>query len=375
MFLKTKKLLGLLFVLIAIVLTTSACSITTTSTKKVDQDTDSSVFLSINQGDNWRPMTAMPVTSGSAGSIASLDVNLITMDPQDSLALYLASFEKGLYYTYNISKGWNQVAGLPTATINDVKVDPKNKCIIYAASGNRLYRSNDCSRTWSQVYFDNNPGVSVNTVAVDHYNPKNLYIGTSRGEIIKSIDSGESWRTIQRQPEGISRLIISPLDSRLIFVATAKNNIYTFTSNTDTNSANSENIDANFLINDWTDLNDVLREYNLGTSFKDIVVCAKDGTMFLATEKFFLRSKDNGLSWESIKLIQPETAAVINAIAVDPQNSNNLYYVTNTTFFRSLDAGVTWTTKKLPTMRAGRELLIDFNNPNVVYLGTMRIKK
>lgn len=375
MFLKTKKLFGLSFVLIVVALATSACSITTTSSKKTTQDTDSSVFLSINQGDNWRPMTATPVTSGSAGSIASLDVNLITMDPQDSLALYLASFEKGLYYTYNIAKGWNPVAGLPTATINDVKVDPKNKCIIYAAISNRLYRSSDCSRTWSQIYFDNNTGVSVNTVVVDHYNSKNLYIGTSRGEIIKSIDSGESWRTIQRLQEGVSRLIISPLDSRLLFVATSKNNIYTFTSNTDTNVANAANIDANFLISDWTDLNDVLKEYNLGTSFKDVVVCTKDGTMFLATEKFFLRSKDNGLSWESIKLIQPETAAIINAIAVDPQNSNNLYYVTNTTFFRSSDAGVTWTTKKLPTMRAGRELLIDFNNPNVIYLGTMKIKK
>lgn len=375
MFAKTKKLLGLSFVLVLVALATSACSITTSSSNKTTQDTDSSVFLSINQGDNWRPMTATPVTSGSAGSIASLDVNLISMDPQDSLALYLASFEKGLYYTYNISKGWNQVAGLPTATINDVKVDPKNKCIIYAAISNRIYRSSDCSRTWSQIYFDNNTGVSVNTVVVDHYNPKNLYIGTSRGEIIKSIDSGDSWRTIQRLQEGVSRLIISPLDSRLLFVATSKNNIYTFTSNTDTNAANVENIDANFLISDWTDLNDVLKEYNLGTSFKDVVVCTKDGTMFLATEKFFLRSKDNGLSWESIKLIQPETAAIINAIAVDPQNSNNLYYVTNTTFFRSSDAGVTWTTKKLPTMRAGRELLIDFNNPNVIYLGTMKIKK
>lgn len=375
MFLKMKKLFGLFFVLGLVVLATSACSITTTSSKKATQDTDSSVFLSINQGDNWRPMTAIPATSGAPGSIASLDVNLITMDPQDSLALYLASFEKGLYYTYNISKGWNQVAGLPTATINDVKVDPKNKCLIYAATGNRLYRSKDCSRTWEQVYFDNNPGVSVNTVAVDHYNPKNLYIGTSRGEIIKSIDSGDSWRTIQRLQEGVSRLIISPLDSRLLFVATAKNNIYTFTSNTNTNAVNVEDIDANFVVNDWTDLNDVLKEYNLGTSFKDVVVCTKDGTMFLATEKFFLRSKDNGLSWESIKLIQPENAAVINAIAVDPQNSNNLYYVTNTTFFRSSDAGVTWTTKKLPTARAGRELLIDFSNPNVIYLGTMKIKK
>jgi photosystem II stability/assembly factor-like uncharacterized protein len=174
--------------------------------------------------------------------------------------------------------------------------------------------------------------------------------------------------------EGINRLIISPLDSRLIFIATAKNRIFSFTSNTNTNPANSEDVEANFIVEDWTDLNDILSEYNLGTSFKDLVVCQKDGAMFIATEKLILRSQDNGFGWENIKLIQPDKEAVINAIAVNPQNSSDLYYVTNTTFFRSSDGGTTWTTKKLPTKRAGRELLIDFNNPNVIYLGTIKLK-
>lgn len=296
------------------------------------------------------------------------------MDPSDNQAIYLASYEAGLYYTYKISEGWNLVKGLPTATINDIKVDPKSKCNLYAAISNRVYRSTDCSRNWTQVYFDSNATVIVNAIAIDQYNPSNIYIGTSRGEIIKSIDSGNSWRTIQRMDEGVARLIISPLDSRLIFVATSKNNIFSFNSNTNTNPGDSANLEANFLVENWTDLNEVLRDYNLGTSFKDIVVSPKDGVIFLATEKVILRSNDNAMTWENIKLIQPEKDAVINAIAVDPQNSNNLYYVTNTTFFRSSDGGATWTTKKLPTKRAGRELLIDFKNPNVIYLGTKKIQ-
>jgi photosystem II stability/assembly factor-like uncharacterized protein len=92
--------------------------------------------------------------------------------------------------------------------------------------------------------------------------------------------------------------------------------------------------------------------------------------MFIATEKVILRSSDNGYTWENIKLIQPEKDAIINAIAVNPQNSNEIYYVTNTTFFRSSDAGITWTTKKLPTKRSGRVLLIDFKN--LVHLGKIQ---
>jgi len=370
MFVKKFKLI---IALATLMLTVSACSITTSSSGG-SGGVDSSLFLSTDAGGTWRSVASVPTTDGRIQSISDVNVKVMSMDPQDPLAVYLATYDRGLYYTYNVTKGWVAVAGLPTATINDVKVDPKNKCIIYAALANRLYRSSDCARTWTQIYFDNNSGVSVNAVAIDHYNTENIYIGTSRGEIIKSIDSGTAWRTIQRLNEGIARLLISPLDSRLVFVATEKNKIYSFSSNTDTNAAYSADIEQNFVVDNWTDLNAVLSDFDLGNSFKDIIISTKDGLIFLATEKLILRSPDNGITWENIKLLQPEKDAVINAIAVDPQNSNNIYYVTNTTFFKSTDGGVTWNTKSLPTARAGRVLLIDFNNPNNIYLGTVKLK-
>jgi photosystem II stability/assembly factor-like uncharacterized protein len=366
-----KIILGVSLALLGLSL--SACSISTNSSNNSGSE-DSSVFLSTDGGSTWRTAASL-ATTGQAQDIKSLNVNTMTMDPEDNLAVYLATVEHGLYYTYNVlTTGWIKAKNLPEATINDVKVDPKSKCVIYAAVANRLYRSSDCARNWDQVYFDTDPAVSVNAIVVDFYNTQNIYIGTSRGEIIKSIDAGASWRTIRRLDEGVSRLIISPLDSRLIFVASAKNKIYSFTSNSATNAADSGNIDQNFMVVNWNDLNTVLKDYNLGSSFKDFVVCAADGKMFIATNQTILRSPDNGITWEQIKLIQPDKAATVNALAVNPKNSNELYYVTNTTFFSSADGGVTWTTKKLPTTRAGRNLLIDFNNPKNIYLGTVKLK-
>jgi photosystem II stability/assembly factor-like uncharacterized protein len=319
-------------------------------------------------------MVNVPEVGGRVQTIADLDVNTLTMDPEDSSALYLASVGSGLYYTYNIQNGWSHVDSLPSATINDVKVDPQNKCVIYAAIQNRLYRSADCTRTWTQVYFDNNAGVSVTTIAIDYAHSQNIYIGTSRGDIIKSIDSGSSWRTIHNLTNSIGRLIISPLNSSLLFVATTQNQVYSFTSNTTTNAGNSSNIDQNFAVDNWTDMNAALQSYSLGSNFKNIVVSAQDGTVYLATDKMILRSPDNGITWENIKLIPPAKDAAINAIAVNPQNSNDLYYVTNTVFFRSADGGVTWTTQSLPSGRGGHVLLIDFKNPNNLYLGTIKLK-
>ena len=306
------KITKLSILLIALATMTSACSLTIGGSGSDSPTVDSSLFVSVDKGDTWRPITAMPSVSGRAGSIAGISVNALVADPQDNRAVYLASYEDGLFYTYDVYSGWNQVKGLPKVTVNDVEVDPRNKCIIYASLVNRVYRSSDCSRTWEQIYFDNNASVLVNALVVDHYNPKNLYIGTSRGEIIKSIDSGLSWRTIQRLDEGVSHLLVSPTDSRQLFVATTKNKIFSFTSNTNTNSANSADIDANFLVENWTDLNEVLKSFELGSNFKDIIINEKDGTMFIATSKVILRSRDNGFTWESLSLIQPEKEAVEN---------------------------------------------------------------
>lgn len=358
--------------LVAVLIISAGCSITT-SPSSGDGQADASLFLSTDSGDTWQPMVSLPTTDGKPRNIADLNVNFLAIDPSDSLAVYLASFDNGLYYTYNVTNGWNFVSGLPKETINDLKVDPRNKCILYAAVAHRLYRSNDCARTWSQSYTDNNLNVAVTSVVVDHYNSRNIYIGTSRGEIVKSIDSGENWRTIERVEEGIKRLITSPLDSRRLFVATAKNKIFSFTSNIDTDPSSSADIERNFQVNEWTDLNDVLADYNLGATFRDIIMSV-DGVIYLATDKLLLRSSDNGITWENIKLIQPENQVGINAVAVNPKDPKDIYYVTNTTFFRSTDGGASWKTKNLPTKRAGRALLIDFQNPNNIYLGTIKLK-
>jgi len=367
------RYLKLVILLLAFAGLSSACTVSLGS-NSLGTASDGGVWLTGDRGATWRQVSSIPTITGRPGSLGGVDVNVISADPQDSSAIYLGTVGKGLYYTYNVNTGWLEMTNLGQGTISDVKVDPKAKCTIFTAITNRLYRTLDCGRSWQQVYFDNNPGVSVTTIAIDHYNSENIYIGTSRGDIIKSIDRGLSWRTIQRVNDSIARIIISPQDSRLVFAATLKNNIYSFYSNSVTVPKDSANIDKNFAVDDWQDLGLVLKDFNLGSNFRDIVVCPHDSSLFLATENAIVRSPDQGLTWENIKLLTPEKDAIINAIAVNPQNSQEIYYVTNTTFFSSADGGVTWITKKLSTSRAGWELLIDANNPKNIYLGTKKLQ-
>ncbi|MFA4942761.1 MAG: YCF48-related protein [Patescibacteria group bacterium] len=367
-----KKLLLSLGLLIS-VFSLSGCSLSFNAQNAVNNDFGG-VFVTSNKGDVWRQMAVMPSITGVPESIGSLDVTNLVIDPSDPAAVYMPTLNEGLYYTYNVTKGWNKAATLPRVTINDVAIDAKNKCNIYAAIGNKLYKSVDCNRNWSEVYFDNNPNVQISAVAVDHYISNSVYIGTSRGEVIKSLDGGNTWQTIQRLNDGVRHIAVHSTDSRIVFVASVKNGLYRFNSNEAVNLDQLSEYQNKFDGTNWMDLNAELKEFNLGFNFKSLEF-STDNSIFLASDKVLLKSVDNGASWAQIKLITPEKETMINAFAVNPKNSNELYYVTNTTFYRSADGGSTWTTKQLPTSRAGSALLIDPVNPSVIYMGIEKTKK
>jgi len=383
-----KKFLKLSILLALAILVTSACSIVTVdrpgasgSTVKIGvgasggSGANTSVFFSTNSGNSWRPVDAVPTTNGQKVSLNGLNVKVLRSDPEDSAAVYLASASNGLYYTYNINKGWNQVSSLPALKINDVQVSPKDKCLIYAAASSSLYRSNDCTRTWTQVYVDGNNAVKVNTIAIDFRNPNNIYIGTSAGQILKSIDAGHSWRNIHTLSGPVARLLISPLNSGLLFVATTNNKVYSFSSNSHTNSNDPTNIDQNFSIDNWRDFNAALASYHITGQFRNLIINPANGAIYLATSQMIFRSGDQGSSWSKLNLLQSSSASPIRDIAADPKNPLNIYYVTAKGFFSSTDGGVTWKVQSLPSGRNGQTILIDASNPKNIYLGTTLASK
>jgi photosystem II stability/assembly factor-like uncharacterized protein len=349
-----------LFILIALMaLTITATGCVKFKTKKSNLN-DAGIYKTDNRGDRWAHAVLIPTVSGQPKNIGGINVNVLAMDPSDNKALYWGSEENGLFYTYDGARSWRLAAGLEQKTINDVAVDPNSKCVIYACLANEVYKSTDCSRTWTRIYFDSDTKTQIRAVAVDHYDSANVYIGTSRGDIIKSSDRGETWQVIKRLKGDIKRIVFSPHDSRIIFIATAGKGLY--------RSLNGGG--------DWESLEENLKEFKGSSNYRDLVVSpASSGLIFLATNYSLLKSGDNGDNWEEIELIVPIKRAAINAIAVNPRNAKEIYYVTNTTFYRSLDGGKSWTTKKLPTSGFGWKLLIDPEDPSIIYMGVKKTKK
>jgi photosystem II stability/assembly factor-like uncharacterized protein len=351
-----KNKICFLAAMIAVMMFASGCSISFNGSG----GNDGGLYLSANKGDNWTQKVLIPNVSGQPQSFGNLNADCLALDPSDAGAVYFGSVDNGLLYTYNGAKEWFVAGKLAKATINAIAIDPDSKCLIYASVENKIYKSTDCNRTWMQVYYDNDVDTRINSIAIDHYDSANVYIGTSRGEIIKSSNRGAAWRTVGRLEDVVKKIVISPADSRLVFAATAQKGIFR-------SSDSGEN---------WESLAEKLKDFSNGLKFRDLAAAPADkGLIFLATNYGLLKSNDNGNNWQKIELITPEKEATINTIAVSPKNSKEIYYATNTTFYRSLDGGDNWTTKKLPTTRAGWNLLVNPEDTSVIYLSVRKNEK
>ena len=319
---------------------------------------DGGVYKSLDKGATWGQKASI-LTTGARRNIAMVDIISLALDPGDNRAVYAGSRENGLYYSYDGGEGWQLAPYSNSVTVANVAVDPADKCSIYATTANKVLKSIDCSRTWSTIYFDNDLKVSITSLVIEYSNSNNIFIGTSRGEIIKSSDQGFSWKTLNRFGGQVDKIVINPANSKNMLVGAA-NEIF-------------RSLDSGA---NWTSLRENLKNFNGGSGFRDLVIVRADKpTVFLAVNYGLLSSTDGGDTWSKIELITPETAAKINAVTVNPFEAKEIYYVTNTTFYRSLDGGKSWNTRQLPTSRAGWRLLIDPKNPSIIYMAVRQVNK
>ena len=322
---------------------------------------DGGVFKTSNKGQTWGQKNLIPTNTGKPMTLASANYSVLEIDPSDHKAIYYGAIGNGLFYTYDAGSNWRKASGLGNITVRAIDIDANDKCNIFAAGANKVFRSNDCSRTWKQVYIDNRASALVDAVLVDHFDGNNIFITVARGDLIKSLDQGESWQTIYRFKKRITELKMDPADSRVMYAIINGSDIY-------------KSVDSGV---SWECFDEALKEFKLKSIVREILLFKENPElMFIATQKGILRSDDSGVAWSQIELIPPEKKAAIESVAVNPLNEKEIYYISGNTFYRSVDGGENWTPSKINTTRKGKQLIIDPVDPRIIYLGVWRqIKK
>lgn len=321
---------------------------------------DGGIYKSADKADSFTQVTAIPSVSGQKLTFSATSIASLVQDPEDHNALYAGTTENGLLYTYDGAATWQQAPQITAGRIASVAVDSKNKCAIYIAVDNRLLKSVDCSRTWTEKFRDPRADKTVNAVVADFYNSQIVWIGNSAGEVLRSTDGGESWTSIQSFGSAVVKIVLNAADSRKIYVGTKNDGVW-------------RSVDGGTT---WRDLSLGYNQFQDGKTFYDMAVGgAQPNTIIIATGFGLLRSQNGGDSWEKMDLLTPPNSTVIYSVAIDPKDAGTIYYGTASTLYRTINAGVNWVTKKLPTTRAATQLMVDSSNSNVLYMGVTKFKK
>lgn len=316
------------------------------------------MFLSVNKGDAWQPISVLPTAQG-VQDLSGVSVHRLFTDPQDTRALYWASRAHGFFYTYDGGQTWQQPQGdLRGGFIYSLAVDPRDRCTLFVTNGAKVHRSEDCSRSWQEVYRESRLEARVSSMVFNPLVPKQLLILLNNGDLLETVDAGKNWQVIHRFEHEAVDLFADPRQRDVFYAASRANGLH-------------RSIDAG---RTWVSLRDNMSDFSGANEYRRFYLHPTEtGVLYWISTHGILRSDNSGDTWESIDLITPPGSAQIYAFAVNPKNEQELYYTATinnrSTFYRSFDGGVKWATKQLPSGQIPTMLHVLPDKPEVIYLG------
>lgn len=340
----------------ALVLTGAGCVSLSGSSSKTTAG-PMGIYASVDKGDSWK-VSSLLLQQNADRQLTDIGVFSVVEDPTDPKTMYWASRGKGIFFTNNDGTTWDQVgAPLNNGFIYSVAVHPKDRCTIYATNGSQLFRSEDCTRTWSELRRVTGSGEVMRTIALDPSAPNRVYIGQDSGELLMSEDSGVSWRVTQRFGVQIQRIAFDPQKEGLVYIATRKDGLMRSRDNAVT----------------WENLSDNMKEFTGAKEYRRLYVYpGAPENVYWISKYGVLVSRNAGQDWEAINLVSAPGSVSIYAFAVNPRNNKELYLTTTannrSVFYRSIDGGQSWISRKLPTTQVPTTLRIQ-PDTGALYMG------
>lgn len=323
--------------------------------------TDGGFFVSVDAGKTWTQSAALPAAAG-VGSIANADVLSMEIDPGDPTAYYLGTNANGVLFSYDSGTTWqrteNELARGGAALAIDV--DPRDVCTYYVLKTDRVMKTTTCGRMFDeQTYVESRKDESLTALVVDWYNPNVVYVTSTAGDVLRTMDGGRTWSSLYRADDKVVAFAVSNADSRVLLVGTRRHGLI-------------RSVDGGAT---WTEMEDELNDKYKDADQVFAFTQTVDGdALYMSSAYGILASKDSGATWKGLSLIPASGEVDITALGVDPNNGDSLYFGTTNTLYHSIDGGANWTTSELPSTRAASAISVDPANSSRVLLGVRTIE-
>jgi photosystem II stability/assembly factor-like uncharacterized protein len=156
--------------------------------------TSGGMYKSRDRGARWELLNR-GLIEGEVGTAMALGVNAISVDPQETNRLVIAT-GKGIFVSRNGGAHWeSRSVGPVVPFMTGVQRDPGDRMTLYAGGDHGIFVTRDGGDTWTAVAAEPSPRV-VRALAVDPSSPGVVYAGTQKG-LLKSTDHGATWSRIE----------------------------------------------------------------------------------------------------------------------------------------------------------------------------------
>ncbi|MFA6233387.1 MAG: T9SS type A sorting domain-containing protein, partial [Bacteroidota bacterium] len=208
------------------------------------------------------------------------------LDYSDSLVMY-SEYQNGSHL--RSTDGGKRWTGLNNGLwgsgpwVTPVVIHPTNPEILFTVTTKQLYKTTDRGDLWVPFHSNMDSSRAINSIGISPHNPDIMYVGYTNGRVWKTTDAGWRWENVSTDLPGrnCTDIIFDPVDVNTVYTSFSgysKQNIY--------------------------------------------------------------RTTDGGTSWVNIAGNLPSLP--VNAIAINPGKSAQLFAGTDFGVYTTLDSGATW---------------------------------
>lgn len=328
--------------------------------------TGGGLWKTTDGGNSWDPITDGQLKSSSVGAVAVSQSNpdIVYIGMGESQLRQNVLQGDGVYRSTDAGKSWNHIGLEETQAISRIRIHPNDPNRVYVAALGHpfasnmergIFRTKDGGISWDQILYKNdqtgaidlvldpnNPEIMYATLWEVYRKPWILWSGGSGSGLYKSVDGGDNWTEITRNPglpEGIwgkSTVTLSGADSKRIYVNIEAENGGLY---------RSDDGGITFaLINNHRDL------WQRAFYFLRIQADPNDRDVIYILSFKLIKSVDGGKSFKYL----PETHVDHHDLWIDPLNPERMINGNDGGGVVSVNGGQTWTHMRYPTAQIYR---------------------
>jgi photosystem II stability/assembly factor-like uncharacterized protein len=288
----------------------------------------------------------------------------IALHPTKPNIVYVAT-DEAVYKSSDTGATWTRLAGELTRTrVISLALDPQLSATVFAGTmGDGTYKSPDGGRTWYQF----NAGIQkgtisaiVNQIVFNPLGTEMVYAATTVG-VFRSLDGGRNWtERMQGMTEVnfVVTLAIDPQRPNVLYAGTT-GGVYRTINATESWEKKTTGM--------------VASDAKMASMALGVNALAVDPTnsdvVYAGTTNGLYKSTDQAEHWR--KVVGSIQHAYVSAIQLDPTKPSTLYLATSDRVQKSEDGGDTWQPKTDGLEAASiRSLQLSPMNPQTLYVGT-----